>query len=295
MSNPTMDVIVDAEPAGSYVDWPAIIGGIVLASAISLLLLTFGAALGLSFVDFRPGGPMPSAGMAFVAAIWLLLVQVTSFMAGAYLTGRLRRRRGDASEHEIDVRDGAHGLLVWAGALVLGGLIAAGGLSALAGAAGSAAATLTNAAATVADDAQGPLDPNAYFADALFRPGPNAAAPTGDTTAVRGEASRILAQAAVTGSVDEADRAYLASVVAANTGLPPEEASARVTQVLTEVDQARAQAAQAAEALRRATVLGAFTTAAAILVSAAAAYWAAQKGGNHRDQGTAFPRMFRRT
>ena len=37
----------------SYLDWAAIIGGIVLASAISLLLLTFGSAVGLSFANFH--------------------------------------------------------------------------------------------------------------------------------------------------------------------------------------------------------------------------------------------------
>ena len=46
------DVIVAAAPAAkadtsSYVDWPAIIAGIVIASAISLVLLTFGSAIGL--------------------------------------------------------------------------------------------------------------------------------------------------------------------------------------------------------------------------------------------------------
>ena len=33
---------------GSYVDWPAIFAGTVVAVAIGLLLTTFGAALGLS-------------------------------------------------------------------------------------------------------------------------------------------------------------------------------------------------------------------------------------------------------
>ena len=40
-------------------------------------------------------------------------------MCGGYLTGRLRRRVHDASEHESDVRDGAHGLVVWGGALII--------------------------------------------------------------------------------------------------------------------------------------------------------------------------------
>jgi len=293
------DVIVAAAPAAktdnsSYVDWPAIIAGIALASAISLVLLSFGSAIGLSFVNFHAGPDVPMIWIAIAAATWLLWVEVSSFMAGAYLTGRLRRRHYDATEDEADVRDGAHGLLVWAGALVIGGLIAVGGISAAANAVGAAASTLTNAAATVADDAGSALDPNAYFVDQLFRPSATATAPAADTTAVRAETGRILAQGALAGSVSDPDKAYLAQLVATNTGLTPDEANARVTEVMAAVDKAKADAAAVAETARKAGIVGAFLTAAALLVGAAASFWAAQMGGNHRDQGTVFRTVFRR-
>lgn len=292
------DVIVAAAaPAdnNSYVDWPAIIAGIVLASAISLVLLSFGSAIGLSFVNFHAGPDVPMIWIAIAAATWLLWVEVSSFMAGAYLTGRLRRRHHDASEDEADMRDGAHGLLVWAGALVIGGLIAVGGISAAANAVGAAASTLTTAAATVADDTNGIVDPNAYFVDQLFRPtatAPSTAAP--DTTAARAETGRILAQGAIVGSISDPDKAYLAQLVASNTGLTADEANTRVTEVLAAVDKVKADAAAAAETARKAGVIGAFLTAAALLVGAVGAFWAAQMGGNHRDQGTMFRAVFRR-
>jgi hypothetical protein len=293
-----MDVVVapDTEENGSYVDWPAIIAGIVLASAISLVLLTFGSALGLSFVDFRAGKDVMPVWVAIAAASWLLWVQVSSFMAGAYLTGRMRKRHLDATEHESDVRDGAHGLLVWAGALVVGALIAVGGLSAAATAIGSAASTLTNAASNVADDASAAVDPNAYFVDTLFRPAPDAAppAPGTDTSAQRAEAGRIIAQGAVAGSVSDADKAYLGQLVSQTTGMPADQANARVTEVMTAIDNAKAEAARVAENARRTGVLAAFLTAASLLVSAAGAFWAAQQGGKHRDNGTEFPGVFRR-
>jgi len=293
-----MDVVVtpDAEETTSYVDWPAIIAGIVLASAISLVLLTFGSALGLSFIDFRAGADVLPLWVAIAAASWLLWVQVSSFMAGAYLTGRMRKRHLDATEHESDVRDGAHGLLVWAGALVVGALIATGGISAVASAVGSAASTLTNAASNVADDAAGAIDPNAYFVDTLFRPVPDAApaAPGTDTSAQRAEAGRIIAQGAVAGSVSDADKAYLGQLVSQTTGMPADQANARVGEVMTAIDNARTEAARVAENARRTGVLAAFLTAASLLVSAAGAFWAAQQGGNHRDKGTEFPGVFRR-
>ena len=293
------DILVAATPLTgeqehhSYLDWPAIIGGIALASAISIVLLAFGSAIGLSFTNFDAGDDVNPVFIAIAAASWLLWVQISSFMAGGYLTGRLRRRFNDATEHESDVRDGAHGLLVWAGALVLGAIIAVSGIGAALNAAGSAIGTATTAASNVADDSGVSLDPQAYFVDTLFRPNSGFTA-SGEAPDYRGEATRILAQGALTGTVAEDDKAYLGQLVAANTGLTPEESTARVDQVLTAVDNAKAEAVEAAETARRWTVLGAFLTAASLLVSAVGAYWAAMKGGNHRDEHTVFADVFKR-
>ncbi|HEX4296610.1 MAG TPA: hypothetical protein VHZ56_01175 [Devosia sp.] len=284
----------------SYLDWPAIIGGIVLASAISIVLLAFGSAIGLSFANFRTYTGVSPVWVGIAAASWLLWVEISSFMCGGYLAGRMRRRFHDASEHESDVRDGAHGLLVWAGALVIGVVLAASGIGAALTAIGSTAATLTTAASTAADKLASPLDPNAYFADELFRApapaagAPAAAAPAANGTDVRAEAGRILATDATTGSIGDDDKAYLAQLVATNTGLPADQAKARVDQVLASVDKARQAAADAAETARKMTVLAAFLTAASLLIAGLGAYWAAMKGGRHRDEGTMFTGIFGR-
>ena len=275
----------------SYVDWPAIIAGIILASAISVVLISFGSAVGLNFLDFGYGdAPNPIfAGIA--AATWFLWVQISSFMAGGYLTGRLRRRYFDASEDESDLRDGAHGLLVWAGAVILGTVIAVGGLGAAANAVGSAASTATVAASNVAEGAADAVDPNAYFVDTMFR----STQPAADSETARGEASRIFAQAALgDGTIADEDRAYLVSVVAANTGLTPEEAQVRVDQTIANIETARQEAIEAARIARNTAIIGAFLLAASLLASAIGAFWAAQKGGNHRDENTVFAGAFRR-
>ena len=266
----------------SYVDWPAIIAGVVFASAISILFISFGSAIGLNMVGFhaREGAPAVLIGVA--AASWFLWVQISSFMAGGYLTGRLRRRNFDATEDESDVRDGAHGLLVWAGAMIVGAVLAVSGVGAIAN-----AATATVAASNAVEDA---VDPNAYFVDTLFR----ANQPV-DATLARDEAGRIFAQAALgDGSINADDRAYLANVVAANTGLTPEEAQSRVDQVAANVATARQQAVEAARIARNTAIIAAFLLAASSLVSAIGAYWAAQKGGNHRDENSVFTDVFRR-
>lgn len=288
---------VSASHDGSYVDWPAIIGGIVLASAISVLMLTFGSALGLSFANFRGNANNNATGIAIAAASWLVWVEVSSFMAGAYLAGRLRRRMHDANEHESDVRDGAHGLLVWAGALIVGSMLAVSGIGAATNAAGNVASTLTNAASNVAGGAAQKADPTAYFTDTLFRPAQGATPPAPGAPGApdpRAEAGRIFTQAATTGTISDADRAYLATLVSQQTGMPPDQAQARVNDVTTAIDKARQQALDAAETARKTAVVGAFIVAASLLISAAAAFWAAQKGGNHRDENTVFADVFRR-
>jgi len=276
--------------ASSYVDWQSIIAGIVFASAISLVLISFGSAIGLNFLDFnsREGAPAFLVGIA--AASWFLWVQISSFMAGGYLTGRLRRRNFDATEDESDMRDGAHGLLVWGGSMIVGAVLALSGIGALATTAGNAAATATIAASNVAEGEANLADPNAYFIDTLFR----ANTPV-DPGVARDEAGRIFARAALgDGTIAADDRTYLANVVAANTGLAPEEAQARVDQVIANVETARQEAIEAARIARNTAIIAAFLLAASSLVAAIGAYWAAQKGGNHRDKNTVFADVFRR-
>lgn len=271
----------------SYVDWPAIFAGIVLATAISLVLISFGSAIGLNLIDLNDRGSVSPIFIGIAAASWFLWVQISSFMAGGYLTGRLRRRYFDATEDESDLRDGAHGLLVWGGSAILGAVIAVGGIGAAASAVGNTAATVTTAASNVAGDA---LDPNAYFIDTLFR----STQPV-DSTLARDEAGRIFTQAALgDGTVSADDRTYLANVVAANTGLAEPEAQARVDAVIANVEKARQDALNAAKLARNASVIGAFLLAASLLISAIGAFWAAQKGGNHRDENTVFADVFRR-
>ncbi|GGF41119.1 hypothetical protein GCM10011321_34790 [Youhaiella tibetensis] len=301
------DIVAVAAPTGasdSYVDWPAIFAGIVLAVALGLVMLTFGSAIGLSMVNFSAAPDVSPVWVAIAAGTWLLWVEVSCAMAGGYLTGRMRRRMHDATEHESDVRDGAHGLLVWAGATIVAVMVALTGLGAAVNTAGSAAATVTQAASNVAE---GGIDnATAYFTDALFRPAAPAAGaaatptpPAAVGTAVnisdaRGEAARILTQSAANGAVSDADKAYLAQIVAGNTGLSQADAQARVDQVLADAQAAKDKAAAAAETARKTSVLAAFLTAASFLVAAAGAYWAASMGGRHRDEGTVFADVFRR-
>ncbi|NSX55504.1 hypothetical protein [Parasulfitobacter algicola] len=120
-----------SRPGMAYLEWGAIFGGIAVACAISVVLMNFGAAVGLNV-----GNPLLADGSAswnvLVAGLWVIVVSISAASAGGYLSGRMRSRRDDALESEVEVRDGTHGLVVWAGSTLIVAAIA--GVSALAGA-----------------------------------------------------------------------------------------------------------------------------------------------------------------
>lgn len=269
-----------------YVDWAAIIAGAVLASAISILMFTFGTAIGLSMLSPWEGEGASATAYFITLALWTLWVVVSSFMAGGYIAGRMRRRIGDGTEHEVEVRDGAHGLLVWALGLVLASLLLAAGIS---GAAGVVAKGAGAAAGVAARDA----DVNDYTIDTLLRPtaasGSVSVTSTDSSTPVnmagatvredRQEIARLLTFGKKNGALTADNKTYLAQRVAARTGMTQSEAQARVDQVLTE-------AKQKADAARKSGIVIGFLTAAALAVAAAAAAFAANLGGRHRDRNT---------
>jgi hypothetical protein len=117
----------------SYVDWPAIFAGAAIAGAISFVLVTFGAGIGLTLTSPYAGEGVALSWYVLGVGLWMVWAQVTAFGAGAYVAGRLRRRVDDATEHEVDIRDGAHGLIVWAVGVLLGAIIAFSGITDRAG------------------------------------------------------------------------------------------------------------------------------------------------------------------
>lgn len=270
-STPTVPVTASSG-AIRYVDWGAIFAGTVIAVAMFSILATFGSAIGLSLSAMKGTSAISTAGLLVAAALWGLWVQISSYMAGAYVTGRLRHRIGDADPHEVEMRDGAHGLVMWAVGVIISGLfaswIAFSGVSAVAGLAQSAGA----------DNVQ-------YYAETLMRPASGSSQPGASSQIMDSEqTARILGRIVI--SSDESDEAYLVSKISSSTGLPEAEAKARLDEITKEMKDA-------AETARRSAIVLAFFTAVSLLLSAVGAWWAAQKGGEHRDQGTDYSHLTR--
>jgi hypothetical protein len=260
----------------AYVDWAPIVAGAVVAAAISTVMSAFGAAIGLSATSPVSGSAISATAWIVATAIWVLWIAVSSFVAGGYLAGRMRRRIHDASEHESDIRDGAHGIIVWAiGAL----LIAYLATTSITGAAKSVASAGAAGATTILSASINPLD---AAVNRLTRAGASSAA-TPDN--FKQDVTGILATSAASGSISDEDKAYLTAQIAAHTGLAQADAAKRIDDAMAALNAASEKAKQAAEVARKTGVLVAFMIAASLAVSAAAAWWAASIGGKHRDEG----------
>lgn len=286
---------------GSYVDWAAILAGGIFALAISFLLISFGTGIGLSLTSPYRGEGVSAAWVATAAGIWFAWVMVTGFGAGGYLAGRLRRRAGDAVPAEVEARDGAHGLMVWATGALAGSILAAMGV----GGVMTAGAAMVAGAVDVASEAAS----SDYFANVMLRNAatnaaasdaaspaaaqnqpsdPGTVAPAAVDPALQQQVAAILMRSAADGEMAERDRAYLAQVVAANSDLDPTAARTRVDEVNAEIAEARATALAAVEKARVAGVVFGFIAAATLLIGALAAFFAAVAGGQHRDDGLGF-------
>ena len=307
--------LIDGGPA---VSWGAIIAGALSAAALSFVLLSIGAAFGLSVTspwDFtgRDAGET-AAAVGIGTAIFLIIVHALASGVGGYLAGRLRSKLIGLRGDETYFRDTAHGLVVWAvSALTTILMIAFLAFATARGTVAVGAATLNAAGQAAGASAPALLDERGqdtigYFIDTLFRPtagapatGTGGQAPTGgaatapttlpeprsdDARLEREEIGRIV-RVALDGEISAEDRAYVAQTVAQETGIPQAEAEQRVDQMIERAKAAQAEAVetakQAADAARQAGMYTALWAAVAMLAGAFSASLAATWGGRARD------------
>jgi hypothetical protein len=288
-----MEQTLDARTAGvgagsiaaralSTASWPAIIAGAFVAAGVSLVLLALGSGIGFASISPWPERGVSATTFTVTTAIWLIVTQWLSAGVGGYIAGRLRNRWEGTHAHEVFFRDTAHGLVTWAVATVL---IAAGLAGSVFSAIGGGAHAVANAASAGAQGAMSAMSPPAadYGLDRLFRPSrAGAGAQTGADPRV--EAGHIIANAVATGEVPEDDRAYLADLVAARTGVSSAEARKRVDEFVADAVEAQQKVKAAADAARKAAAEASIYTALSLLVGAFIASVAAAVGGRLRDE-----------
>ena len=260
----TLTPRITGNPTGSsYVEWSAIFAGAILTSAIIVLMSAFGSAIGLSLLSPYHG---PSPVIFYVVlALWFTWITVSSFVAGGYVTGRMRRPIDGATPHEVHVRDGVHGLIVWAVAVAIGTSLATVSLSSavttlsLSSALKDGADMAKSGASSMSSGVASVADPIGYSVDTLLRT--NESAPAGKSASAgnsattetsRQDISRILVASAANGSLSSDDRSFVARVVATRAGLAPADAEKRVDAIFAQAKTAVDRIRDANEAARKA-------------------------------------------
>ena len=251
-----------------YLQWTPVLAGAILAASLSFVLLSFGSAIGLAVASPSSSWRDTSAALALLGGLWLLLTSLASFGLGGYLAGRLRAAWSVGVPHEVEFREGIHGLLVWGLAILIGAFLAVAATRTVA-----PRADLTTPTAASAE----PL--LAFELDRLFR-SERRPVDSGNDSEIRAQAARIITAGLGHTGISPDDRAYLIRLVETRTGLPHPDAEARANQVISQASEAIARA-------RRGAVILAFMIGAALMLGAAVAWLAAAAGGEHRDGAVA--------
>src|SRR3954447_15023725 len=123
LENPVLAPQADLAPGG--VQWSPVILGALAATALSFVLVTFAAAVGLGVMSAAPTWRDASAALWILSGIYLILQALLSFGFGGYIAGRLRASRLAGTAEDVEQADGVHGLAVWALAVVMGAALAA--------------------------------------------------------------------------------------------------------------------------------------------------------------------------
>jgi hypothetical protein len=258
-----------AEPAVSGVSWAAVIAGAVASLALTLVLLSFGAGMGFAVVSPWDHSGVSATTFKIGTGLYFIVMAMISSAIGGYLAGRLRTKWIGVQTTEVHFRDTAHGFLAWAAASVLGAVLLASPASSLIGGA------LSGTTQAVANSGQSsPMD---RYVDTLLRSDNPSAQSQPNPSDTRSEIVRLFTTSFHNRSdLSTADRSYVAKVVSARTGLSQGDAEKRVndvvTQMKTDMDNARKAAMQLAMWLTLSLFIGAFSAALA-----------ATEGGGLRD------------
>jgi hypothetical protein len=296
--NPRVDagaMPLTSAPSKSAASWPAIFAGAFVAAGATLILFALGSGIGFASISPWQNRGVSVTTFAMTTAIWLIVTQWISAGLGGYIAGRLRTRWIGTHVHEVFFRDTAHGLVTWAVATVLVAAVATStlmsGVGAGTRAVGEVASAGVQGAAGAAMSPTSSLSANSvYGIDKLFRPGAGTAGASSATGApgriadAHAEAGHILANALATGSMPDADRAYLVDQVVDRTGIPKADAQARVDNFVAAMADAQTKLKAEADAARKAASQASIYLALSLLVGAFIASVSAALGGRLRDE-----------
>jgi hypothetical protein len=258
-----------------HLAWSPIVLGALTATALSSILIAFGAAIGLGVASASPTWRDASVALWLLSGIFLILAALVSFACGGYLAGRTRLPYSAAAADDVERRDGWHGIASWALAVVL-----TAGLAALV-----TSSPVTHGTALTSPPSTSEPSILSYEVDHLLRA--QRRLPSAELEPVRAETGRILLTSSSHSGVSAEDRAFLVQLVSTVTGMTGPDAERRV-------DTAIGDSRRAISRARASTIILAFSIATSLLLGAIAAWAGAETGGRHRD-GMPLPEWMRHT
>jgi hypothetical protein len=293
------------------VSWGAIAAGAAAAASLSLILLILGVGLGLSSVSPWAREGISASTFGVTTILWLTLTQLLASAMGGYLAGRLRTKWIEVHTDEVYFRDTAHGFLAWAVASlataalltsvigsILGGGVQAGASMAGGVSSASPAGTIAASARASQGNDSGQMG---YFIDSLFRPEPSASVTRSSANPSAGNAeateqasardaaeiNRIFMNVSRSEALPPEDLRYVGQIVSRRTGLSPQDAQKRVTDIYARAQgkfrDAEITARDAANKARMASAYSAIWLFVSLLIGAFVASLSATFGGRRRD------------
>lgn len=273
------------------VSWGAIFVGTILAIVVSITLNTLGGAIGANLVDATQHSTPQTSTFGIAGGVWLLVTNLISLAIGAYAAARLAGSvdRGDAA---------LHGLAVWATATLLAVLLvgnlagravstAGAGLSSVMGSVASGAGNAASAAGREAANRTDNSSLRSLAEQATERARNALTAPDGEPAQMnsdqrKAEIGRLVGQRVTSGPLRQEDADRLVALVAAEGGITPDEARARIQQVEQQaqsaMQEAETKARQAADATAKAASIAGYWIFASLLIGAIVAGVAARAG-----------------
>jgi hypothetical protein len=261
------------------VSWGAIIAGALVAISVGVMLNVLGVAVGATTVDAVSRETPSASSFGIGAGIWLLLSNLIGLAIGGYTAARL-----SGTSDGMDAT--LHGLGVWATAFlvsaVLLGNVVAGTASSAVGAVSGILGGAASGAGSAVSAATDQVNPQALIDRArMSLTGPSE--PAQMTTEQRAaEITSLIGQRVANGSLADAERQRLNALVAAEAGIPEQEAAQRVQSYEAEATrlarETEERARRTADAAASGTAAAAFWVFATLLLGAIAAIVGARSG-----------------
>ncbi len=261
------------------VSWGAIIAGALVAVAIGAMLNILGVAIGATTVDAASRNTPSASSFGIGAGIWLLVSNLLGLAAGGYTAARLS---GTADRMDATL----HGIGVWATAFLVSaallGSVIAGTASSAFGAASSVVGGAARGAGSAVSAAADQVNPQALI-DRARMSLTGSSEPARMTTEQRAaEISGLIGRRVTNGSLAAPERQRLNALVAAEAGIPEQEAAQRVQSYEAEATrlarETEERARRTADAAATGAAAAAFWVFAALLLGAVAAVLGARAG-----------------